>query len=153
MNTTYLIIKSRTVAMQLQKTNPSAARHLIKLIDRWDALRFAQRKICDRNPMCALPSPHNGTQLLKEIHVASNRTLFIMLNHQLFDALCLCVGNAYKADSWLAKRVQEVGDLSDDTIRSYLMVMFKEVLSRHEPIHFKNNEEAAISSVISHIIQ
>ena len=34
-------------------------------------------------------------------------------------------GNSYKADSWLAKHVMDVADLSDDTIRSYLRIMFK----------------------------
>ncbi len=45
MNITHLIIKSRTVATQMQKTNPGAAQHLIRLINRWDALCFAQRKM------------------------------------------------------------------------------------------------------------
>lgn len=63
------------------------------------------------------------------------------------------VGNAYKADSWLAMRVFEVGDLSDDTIRSYLGALFVEALSRHKPIHGITVEQARISSVTSHIIQ
>ena len=98
-------------------------------------------------------SPHDGTQILKEIHVASNKTVLVTMNCQLFDALCLCVGNSYKADSWLAMRVFEVGDLSDDTIRSYLRAMFREVLSRHKPIHGITAEEARISSVTSHVVQ
>jgi hypothetical protein len=63
------------------------------------------------------------------------------------------VGNAYKADSWLALRVFEVDDLSDDTIRSYLRALFVEALSRHKPIHGITVEQARISSVTSHIIQ
>lgn len=63
------------------------------------------------------------------------------------------VGNAYKADSWLAMRVFEVGDLSDDTIRSYLRALFVKALSRHKPIHGITVEQARISSVTSHIIQ
>ena len=63
------------------------------------------------------------------------------------------VGNAYKADSWLALRVFEVGDLSDYTIRSYLRALFVEALSRHKPIHGITVEQARISSVTSHIIQ
>jgi hypothetical protein len=62
-------------------------------------------------------------------------------------------GNAYKADSWLAMRVFEVGDLSDDTISSYLRAIFVEALSRHKPIHGITVEQARISSVTSHIIQ
>lgn len=54
---------------------------------------------------------------------------------------------------WLAMRVFEVGDLSDDTIRSYLRAMFREALSRHKPIHGITAEEAKISSVTSHIVQ
>lgn len=96
--------------------------------------------------------PHNGTQILKEIHVASNKTVLITMNRQFFDALCLCVGNAYKADSWLAMRVLEVGDLSDDTIRSYLAAMFQEVLSRQKPIHGLAIEEAKIS-LVAHVVQ
>ncbi|MBU2768188.1 hypothetical protein HAP94_18950 [Acidithiobacillus ferrivorans] len=45
MNSTGLIIKSRTVATQLRKTNPSAAQKLSRLVDRWEALRCAQRKL------------------------------------------------------------------------------------------------------------
>jgi hypothetical protein len=63
------------------------------------------------------------------------------------------VGNAYKADSWLAMRVFEVGDLSDDTISSYLRAIFVEALSRYKPIHGITVEQARISSVTSHIIQ
>ena len=63
------------------------------------------------------------------------------------------VGNAYKADSWLALRVFEVDDLSDDTIRSYLRALFVKALSRHKPIHGITVEQARISSVTSHIIQ
>ncbi len=98
------------------------------------------------------PPPHNGTQILKEIHVSSNKTVLVTMNCQLFDTLCLCVGNAYKADSWLAMRVLEVGDLSDDTIRSYLRAMFQEVLSRHKPIHGIAVEEARIS-LVTHVVQ
>ena len=89
------------------------------------------------------------------MHVTNNKTVLVTMNCQLFDALCLCLclGNAYKADSWLAMRVHEVGDLSDDTIRSYLRTMFKEALSRHKHSHGTTAEEARISSVISHIIQ
>ncbi len=50
MNSVHLIIKYRTVAAQLRKTNPDAARKLIGLVDRWEALRLAQRKLrtaCD----------------------------------------------------------------------------------------------------------
>ena len=46
MNSTHLIIKSRTVAAQLQKTNPGAAQRLVRLVERWEALRSAQRKLC-----------------------------------------------------------------------------------------------------------
>ena len=99
------------------------------------------------------PPPANGKQIIKEVHVTNNKTVLVTMNCQLFDALCLCVGNAYKADSWLAMRVFEVGDLSDDTIRSYLRAMFREALSRHKPIHGITAEEAKISSVTSHIIQ
>ena len=99
------------------------------------------------------PPPANGKQIVKEVHVTDNKTVLITMNCQLFDALCLCVGNSYKADSWLAMRVFEVGDLSDDTIRSYLMAMFREALSRHKPIHGITAEEARISSVTSHIVQ
>lgn len=87
------------------------------------------------------------------MHVTDNKTVLITMNCQLFDALCLCVGNSYKADSWLAMRVFEVGDLSDDTIRSYLRAMFMEALSRHKPIHGITAEEARISSVTSHVVQ
>ncbi|MHB1479180.1 MAG: hypothetical protein ACYCQH_03895 [Acidithiobacillus ferrooxidans] len=45
MNSIHLIIKSRTVATQLQKTNPDAAQHLSRLVERWEALRSAQRKL------------------------------------------------------------------------------------------------------------
>ena len=104
--------------------------------------------------MCATPPPPaNGKQIVKEVHVTDNKTVLITMNCQLFDALCLCVGNSYKADSWLAMRVFEVGDLSDDTIRSYLRAMFMEALSRHKPIHGITAEEARISSVTSHVVQ
>lgn len=103
--------------------------------------------------MCATPPPANGKQIVKEVHVTDNKTVLITMNCQLFDALCLCVGNSYKADSWLAMRVFEVGDLSDDTIRSYLRAMFMEALSRHKPIHGITAEEARISSVTSHVVQ
>ena len=49
MNNVHLIIKSRTVAMQLRKTNHSAAQRLIQLVDRWEALRSAQRKLRNAN--------------------------------------------------------------------------------------------------------
>lgn len=45
MNSIHLIIKSRTVATQLQKTNPDAAQQLSRLVERWEALRSAQRKL------------------------------------------------------------------------------------------------------------
>jgi hypothetical protein len=45
MNSTGLIIKSRTVATQLRKTNPDAAQKLSRLVERWEALRSAQRKL------------------------------------------------------------------------------------------------------------
>lgn len=45
MNSAHLIIKSRTVAMQLQKTNPGAAQRLVRLVERWEALRLVQRKL------------------------------------------------------------------------------------------------------------
>ena len=102
--------------------------------------------------MRALPSA-NGKQIIKEVHVTKHKTVLVTMNCQLFDALCLCVGNAYKADSWLAMRVFEVGDLSDDTIRSYIRAMFQEVLSRHTPIHGITAEEAKTSSVTSHLVQ
>ncbi|MBU2819260.1 hypothetical protein HF282_17510 [Acidithiobacillus ferrooxidans] len=103
--------------------------------------------------MCATPPPANSKQIIKEVHVTKHKTVLVTMNCQLFDALCLCVGNAYKADSWLAMRVFEVGDLSDDTIRSYLSAMFREALSRHKPIHGITAEEAKISSVTSHVVQ
>lgn len=103
--------------------------------------------------MCALPPPANSVQILKEVHVTNNKTVLVTMNSNFFDTLCLCLGNTYKADSWLAMRVHEVGDLSDDTIRSYLRTMFKEALSRHKHSHGTTAEEARISSVISHIIQ
>jgi hypothetical protein len=102
--------------------------------------------------VCATP-PANGKQIVKEMHVTNNKTVLVTMNCQLFDALCLCLGNAYKADSWLAMRVHEVGDLSDDTIRSYLRAMFREALSRHKAIHGITVEGARISSVTSHIVQ
>ena len=46
MNSAHLIIKSRTVAAQLQKTNPGAAQQLVRLVERWEALRLAQHKLC-----------------------------------------------------------------------------------------------------------
>ena len=46
MNSAHLIIKSRTVATQLQKTNHGAAQQLVRLVERWEALRSAQRKLC-----------------------------------------------------------------------------------------------------------
>ena len=100
-----------------------------------------------------MPPRKNGKQIIKEVHAANNKTVLVTMDCQIFDALCLCVGNAYKADSWLAKRVDEVGDLSDDTIRSYLKAMFREALSRHKPIHGIADEEARISSVTSHVVQ
>lgn len=44
-NSTHLIIKSRTVATQLRKTNPDAAQKLIRLVERWETLRCAQCKL------------------------------------------------------------------------------------------------------------
>ena len=98
--------------------------------------------------MCTIPPPphrKNCKQIIKEVHAANNKTVLVTMDCQVFDALCLCVGNAYKADSWLAKRVDEVGDLSDDTIRSYLKAMFREALSGRQPIHGITDEESRIS--------
>ncbi|WP_414041168.1 hypothetical protein ACJU26_03535 [Acidithiobacillus sp. M4-SHS-6] len=107
--------------------------------------------------MYTLPAPTYNTekhkQIIKEVHLANNKTVVVTMNGQLFDALCLCLGNAYKADSWLAMRVFEVGDLSDNTIRSYLRAMFREALSRHEPIQGITTEESRISAVTSHLVQ
>ena len=41
---TYLIIKSCTVATQLQKANPGTAQQLVRLVERRESLRSAQRK-------------------------------------------------------------------------------------------------------------
>ncbi len=51
MNSAHLIIKSRTVATQLQETHPGAARKLSRLVERLEALRLAQRKL---RATCAL---------------------------------------------------------------------------------------------------
>ena len=51
MNSVHLIIKSRTVATQLQKTDPGTAQHLTRLIERWEALRLAKRKLCTDSAM------------------------------------------------------------------------------------------------------
>ena len=45
MNGTHLIIKSRTVAAQLQREDPNAAHRLLRLVDRWEALRSSQHKL------------------------------------------------------------------------------------------------------------
>lgn len=44
-NSARLIIQSRTVAAQLRKTDPSAAQRLMRLVDCWEALRAAQRRL------------------------------------------------------------------------------------------------------------
>ena len=44
MNGTHLIIKSRTVAAQLQQVDPTAAHRLLRLVRRWEALRSSQHK-------------------------------------------------------------------------------------------------------------
>ena len=45
MTSEHLIIKSRTIAAELQKTRPHAARKLCRLAERLETLRFEQRRL------------------------------------------------------------------------------------------------------------
>ena len=45
MTSEHLIIKSRTMAAELQKTRPGAARKLRRLAERLETLRFEQRRL------------------------------------------------------------------------------------------------------------
>ena len=54
---------------------------------------------------------HTGSHL--ELHVPQS----------LFDALCACLGNAYKAGCWVAARCSEVDSLSRQSMERYVNMM------------------------------
>jgi hypothetical protein len=92
-------------------------------------------------------------QMHKEIYVSDKKTVFVTVSNEAWDGLCIFSGNSYKADSWLAKYVMDVANLSDDAIRSYLRIMFKKAVSERNYCQEISTKGPIISSVISHVTQ
>lgn len=87
MNSTGLIIKSRTVATQLRKTNPGAAQKLIRLVDRWEALRSAQRKLRnanDRESHVLLDVPMPAGKRMEASHTISGKAIVTQTGPQTY---------------------------------------------------------------------
>ena len=49
--------------------------------------------------------------------------LMLHIPRSLFDALCIRLGNAYKAGCWVAARCREVDGLSQQSIERYVNIM------------------------------
>ena len=100
--------------------------------------------------MCESTTPADR-HMRKEIHVSDKKTVFVTVSNETWDGLCMFSGNSYKADSWLAKHVMDVANLSDDAIRSYLRIMFKKAVSERNYCQEISTDGSIINSVISHL--
>ncbi len=79
-----------------------------------------------RNP-AFLPAGPSGDITL-EYASTSELTHDLQVPFQLFELLCRCHGNDYKAKRWIEARLAEVNGLSLETVERYLNFMLKNYL-------------------------
>ena len=81
---------------------------------------------------CALPDVTQGTlsaavmppdDVSLDFTTHAGNHLILHIPRSLFDAFCIRLGNAYKAECWVAARCREVDGLSQQSIERYVNIM------------------------------